>query len=107
MFKNKYQILWTVCNNTDDETEEIKVRIIAANTAYSPLHTTCRCKQIHRNNKIRLHETLMKPVLCYGTVTWTLRQMTQREILRIYGPIEIRDTDLPDGILKLIIYRNI
>ena len=45
-------------NNNNDETEEIKARITPANTAYSPLHITFRCKQIHRNNKIRLYETL-------------------------------------------------
>ena len=61
-----FKYLGTVHNNTNDETEEIKARITAANTAYSPLHITFRCKQIHRNNKIRLYETLMKPVQCYG-----------------------------------------
>ena len=30
----------------------------------------------------------MKPVLCYESVTWTLTQMTEMEILRIYGPIQ-------------------
>jgi hypothetical protein len=30
-------------------------------------------KQIHRNNKIRLYKTLIKPVLCYGSVTWTFK----------------------------------
>ena len=53
-FKN----LQAVNNNTNDETEETKARITAANTAYSPLHITFRCKQTHRNNKIRLYETL-------------------------------------------------
>ena len=47
-FKN----LRNVNDNTNDETEDIKTRITAANTAYSPLHITFRCKQIHRNNKI-------------------------------------------------------
>jgi hypothetical protein len=84
-FKN----LQTVNDNTNDETEEIKARITAANTAYSPLHITFRCKQIHTNTKIRLYETLKKPVLCYGSVNWTVTQMTYREILRgIYSPIE-------------------
>jgi hypothetical protein len=61
-FKN----LRTLNDNTNDETGEIKAGITAANTAYCPLHITFRCKQIHRNNKIRLYETLMKPVQCYG-----------------------------------------
>jgi hypothetical protein len=60
-----FKYLCTVNNNTNDETEEIKARITAANTAHSPLHITFRCKQIHRNNKIRLYETLMKPVVLW------------------------------------------
>jgi hypothetical protein len=83
-----FKYLRTVISSTNDETEEIKARKTAANKAYSLLPTTYRCTQIHRNNKIRLYETLMKPVLCYGSVTWTLTQMTEREILRIYGPIQ-------------------
>ena len=63
-FKN----LQTVNDNTNDETEEIKGKITAAKTAYSSLHITFRCKQIHRNNKIRLYETLMKPKK--GTLTY-------------------------------------
>jgi len=55
-----------------------------------------RSKQIHRNNKIRLHKTLIKPVLCYGSVTWTLTHVTkqtictfERKLLRkIYGQIQ-------------------
>ena len=58
-FKN----LRNVNDNINDETE-IKTRITSANTAYSPLHITVTCKQIHRNNKIRLYERLKKPVLC-------------------------------------------
>jgi hypothetical protein len=47
-----------------------------------------------RNNKIGLYKTLIKPILCYGSVTWTLTQMSEqmlnaseRKILqKIYGP---------------------
>jgi hypothetical protein len=55
------------------------------------------CKQqIHRNNNIILYKTLIKPILCYGSVTWTLTQAaeqmlntSERKILRrIYGPIQ-------------------
>jgi hypothetical protein len=62
--------------------------------AYRSLQTIFRSKQIHRNNKIRLYRTLIKPMLCYGSVTWTLTQTSEqmlntfeRKILRrIYGP---------------------
>jgi len=54
-----------------------------------------RPKQVHQNKKIRLYETLIRPVLCCGSVTWTVTQMTQhvlyafeRKMLRICGPIQ-------------------
>ena len=64
-----------------------------ANKAYSSLQTIFRSKQIHRNNKISLYKTLIKPILCYGSVAWTLTQTAEqmqntleRKILRrIYG----------------------
>ena len=45
---------------------------------YSSLQTIFRSKQIHRNNRIRLYKTLIKPVLCYWSVTWTLTQTTEK-----------------------------
>jgi hypothetical protein len=81
---------------SNDEKEEIQARILAANKAYSSLQSVFRSTQIHRNNKIRLHKTLIKPILNYGSATWTLTQTTEqmlntfeRKILRrIYGPIQ-------------------
>jgi len=51
------------------------VKIVAANKAYSSLQIMFRYKEIPQNNK-RLYTKLIKPVLCYGSVTWTLTQMT-------------------------------
>jgi hypothetical protein len=67
--------------------------LLGANEAYSSLQTIFRSKQIYQN-KIRLYKILIKPVLCYGSVTWTLTQTSEqmlntfgRKILRrIYGP---------------------
>ena len=59
-----------------------------------------RSKQIHRNNKTRLYKTLIKPILCYGSVTWTLAHTAEqmlntfeRKILRrICGPTQVGET---------------
>ena len=72
-----FKYLGTIVNDTNNETEEIRARILAANKAYSSLKTVFRSKQIHRNNKIRLYKTLIKPILCYGSVTWTLTQTAE------------------------------
>ena len=55
----RFKYLGTVINDSNDETEEIRARILAANKAYSSLQTIFRSKQIHRNNKIRLFITLI------------------------------------------------
>jgi hypothetical protein len=49
-----FKYLGTVINNTNDETEEIKARILAANNAYYSLEPIFRSQQIHQNNKRRL-----------------------------------------------------
>ena len=63
---------------SNEEKEEIQARILAANKAYSSLQSIFRSKQIHRKNKIRLYKSLIKPILSYGNITWTLTQTTEQ-----------------------------
>ena len=91
----RFQYLGTVINDSNDETEEIRATILAVSKAYSSLQTIFQSKQIHRNNKIRLYKTLIEPILCYGSVTWTLTQTAEqmpntfeRKILRRIGPTQ-------------------
>jgi hypothetical protein len=107
----RFKYLGTVINEVNDEMEEIRARILAVNKAYSSLQTTFRSKQIHRN-KIRLYRTLIKPILCYSSVTWTLTQTSElmlntfeRKILRrIYGPTHEGDASVRDGIMNCTAY---
>jgi hypothetical protein len=68
--------IWRLINNKNDETEEMKARILAANKAYSFLQSIFRSKS--NQNKIRFYKTLIKPVLCFGSVTWTLTHMIEQ-----------------------------
>ena len=88
----RFKYLGIVINDSNDETEEMRARILAANKAYSSLQTIFWSKQIHRNNKIRLYKTLSQ---YYAMEVWpghtqTAEQMLntfERKILqRIYGP---------------------
>jgi len=63
--------LTTITNNTNDASVDTKTRIIAVNKAYYFLQNIFWSKQIHQN-KIRLYKPLIRPVLCYGSVSWTL-----------------------------------
>jgi len=70
--------VYKISKNTNDETEEIKARFLTTKKAYSSLQTIFRSQKMYQNNKIGLHTTLIKPVLCYGSVTWTLTHMTEQ-----------------------------
>jgi hypothetical protein len=47
-----FKYLGIAISNTNDETEEIKARILAANRACSSLQTVFISKQFNKNNKI-------------------------------------------------------
>jgi hypothetical protein len=72
-----FKYLGTAINNTNYKTKEIKARNLVPNNAYPSLQPIFKSKQTHPK-KIRLYKTLMKPVLCYGSVTCTLTQITQQ-----------------------------
>ena len=74
----RFKYLGMVLNDTNEEKEEIQARILAANKAYSSLQSIFRSKQIHRNDKIGLYKSLIKPILSYGSVTWNLTQTTEQ-----------------------------
>ena len=42
------------------------------------MQTTFRSKQIHQNNERRSYKALIKPVLYYGSVSWTRTQMAEQ-----------------------------
>jgi hypothetical protein len=69
---SRFKYLGMGLNDINEEKEEIQARILAANKPYISLQSIFRSKQIHRSNKIRLYKTLIKPMLSYGSVTWTL-----------------------------------
>ena len=73
----RFKYIGRVVNDSNDEMEEIEARNLAANKAYSSLQTIFRSKQIHRNNKIRLYKTLIKPILCYGTTEQIINILIQ------------------------------
>ena len=104
--------LGTLNNNIDYEILEIKTRILAANNIYSSLQTIFRSKQIFQNNKRRLYKTLIKTVLCYGSVTWTLTQMREqmlctfgRKILEEFtAKYKTKNVGLLNTVVKFRIY---
>lgn len=77
-------------------TPEINRRITLASKAYYGLRRQLTSKRITRGTKIRLYNTLIKPILIYSSEAWTLRQTEinaldcfERKILRtIFGGVQ-------------------
>jgi endonuclease/exonuclease/phosphatase family metal-dependent hydrolase/ribosomal protein S28E/S33 len=100
-FENVENFVYLGTNISKDgnETEEIKRRILLANKTYYWILPIIRNKDVHRNAKLRIYKSIIRPVLCYGSETWTLTQASEkminaceRKILRrILGPVRIED----------------
>jgi hypothetical protein len=78
----RFKYLGTVINDVNDEMEEIRARILAANKACSSLQTIFRSKQIHRSNKIRLYRTLIRSA---GKPRTRWADVVQRDALQLLG----------------------
>ena len=74
-------------------------RIQEGNRAYAANHHMLKSKIIKRSAKMQIYKTLIRPVVTYGSETWTLTKSDEnllrtfeRKILRkIYGPIQEGD----------------
>jgi hypothetical protein len=81
------------------EENEIQRRIGQANTVYFTLLPIMRSRVIHRQTKIRLYKTVIRPVLWYASESWVLAKKSElaldafeRKVLRIIlGPMKEND----------------
>jgi hypothetical protein len=79
---------------------DIHSKIMTANQAYSAYIKLLRPKLLSRNTKLKIYKTLIRPILTYGSETWTLTteemnaiRISERKIIRkIYGPIKEGDS---------------
>lgn len=83
-------------SNSTDETIEVKRRMNNASKVLYSVMPILKSGSLHRNNKIRIYKSVIRPVLTYGGETWTLTARSanmldnfERKILRkIYGPVK-------------------
>jgi len=92
---NSFAYLGTLIIADNNTSAKINNKITLANRSYFGLVNILKAKNINRKYKVIIYETLMKPVLMYGTETWVLSKtdelclgVFERKLLRrIYGPI--------------------
>jgi hypothetical protein len=75
-------------------TTDISRRILLANITYFSVLHFIKYRTTHRKNKIRIYNTIRRPILYYGCEAWTMTSKSEemldafvKKILRrIYGP---------------------
>jgi len=109
-----FQYLGNIIGNTNNNNKCIKERIMMGNKAYYANRQLVNSSLISRNSKLQLYCTLIRPVVTYGSESWTLTMederalaVFERKILRkIYGQMKenelwrIRRNDELEAIIK-------
>jgi len=91
----EFKFLGSMTTENCHNNTEIKARIMAGNRSYFSVLPLLRSKAISRTTKIRMYETIIRPVLLYGSEAWCLTandeknlRIWERKVLRkIFGSI--------------------
>ena len=94
----QFKYLGTIITNDNNMTREINTRITMANKCYYGLKTQFQSRFLGIKAKCKLYKTLVRPILSYGSESWTLIKentdrlmIFERKVLRkIYGPVNDR-----------------
>jgi hypothetical protein len=86
-------------NGNNSIEEEIKGRISLGNKAFYTNQDLFKSKLLSKKSKLRMYQTLVRPVVTYACETWVLKEniksklrVFERKILRrIYGPAKESD----------------
>ena len=92
-----FKYLGGIMTDSNDVPTEIKARLTLGNRCYFKFINLIKSSQVSRRLKILVYTTIIKPVVLYGSVTWTLTKKDEnllntweRKILRrIFGAINI------------------
>lgn len=91
-----FKYLGAILSHNNKVSDEINSRIMAGNRAYFAQIKLIKSKLLYRQTKIHLYKTLIRPIVTYGSETWTmtdadvnaLRVFERKIYRRIYGPIK-------------------
>ncbi|CAK1591299.1 unnamed protein product [Parnassius mnemosyne] len=92
---NDHVYLGSLVTDNNDVSSEISRRIMAANKCYFGLLRYLRSKLLSRSIKLLLYETLLRPILTYGSECWVLSKKDENSLLvferkilrRIFGAV--------------------
>ena len=90
----EFEYLGTALTNQNSIQKEIKSRLMSGNACYHSVQNLLYYTLLSKNIKIKVHKTLVLPVVLYGCATWSLtlreecrlRVFENRVLRRVYGP---------------------
>jgi len=90
----EFKYLGTTLTNQNSIAEEIKSRLKSGNACYHSLQNLLFSMLLSKNLMIKLHRTIILPVVLYGCETWSLTLQEERKLRmfenmvlrRIFGP---------------------
>ena len=96
-----FKYLGTVMSQNAGMAEEVTARIGAANRCYYSLTDLFKRRSISRKTKLRIYNTVIRPLLIYGCETWSLTKALEKRfevfenavLRRIEGPIYDQETN--------------
>jgi hypothetical protein len=68
----KFRYLGTTLTDQNHMHEEIKSRLNSGNACYHSVQSLLSSRLLSRNLKVKIHETIILPVVLYGCETWSL-----------------------------------
>ena len=90
----EFKYLGTTLTNQNSIQKEIKSRLKLGNACYPSVQKLLSSSLLSKNLKIKIHRTIILPVVLYGCETWSLTLMEEhrlrvfknRLLRRIFGP---------------------
>ena len=92
---NEFKYLGSVLTSRNDVKKEIVSRIAAGNRCFYSLLDIMKKRSVSRNTKLRIYNSIIRPITTYGCETWILTRELQRKLevfensvlRRITGPV--------------------
>jgi hypothetical protein len=93
---DKFHYLGCILTDGSRAEEDIKTRTAACNSCLASLHRVIKSCSISRAAKVKIYNTLIRPVVLYGSKCWTVSQhwknqlgVWERKVFRrIFSPIQ-------------------
>jgi hypothetical protein len=79
---SEFKYLGNIIENKNRNDKGITKRIQAGNKAYYANLQMLKSKRISRRSKLRIHKTLIRPIVTYGAETWTLKDKEENALRR-------------------------